>query len=133
MKWLTHAHANEIGYFDIGICLSLQELIRELNPILRGWHRYFRVGQGERHFYRLDWFVMNRLRIFVKRKHNDPNRGVRNVSADLFDQLGLYRLARERVSHSDKRLGKVVGEPYRGKPDVRFDEGTKGRKVRQPD
>jgi hypothetical protein len=28
-------------------------------------------------------------------------------------------------------MGKVVGEPYRGKPDVRFDEGTKGRKVRQ--
>jgi hypothetical protein len=30
-------------------------------------------------------------------------------------------------------MGKVVGEPYRGKPDVRFDEGTKGRKARQPD
>jgi hypothetical protein len=30
-------------------------------------------------------------------------------------------------------MGKVVGEPYRGKPDVRFDEGTKGRKVRQSD
>jgi hypothetical protein len=30
-------------------------------------------------------------------------------------------------------MGKVIGEPYRGKPDVRFDEGTKGRKVRQPD
>jgi hypothetical protein len=23
-------------------------------------------------------------------------------------------------------MGKVVGEPYRGKPDVRFDEGAKG-------
>jgi hypothetical protein len=23
-------------------------------------------------------------------------------------------------------MGKVVGEPYRGKPDVRFDEGTEG-------
>ncbi len=30
---------------------------------------------------------------------------------------------------TDKHMGKVVGEPYRGKPDVRFDEGTKGRKV----
>jgi hypothetical protein len=27
----------------------------------------------------------------------------------------------------------VVGEPYRGKPDVRFDEGTKGRKVWKSD
>jgi len=24
-------------------------------------------------------------------------------------------------------MGKVVGEPYRGKPDVRFDEGAKGK------
>jgi len=23
-------------------------------------------------------------------------------------------------------MGKVVGEPYRGKPDVRFDEGAEG-------
>jgi hypothetical protein len=27
---------------------------------------------------------------------------------------------------ADKLAGKVVGEPYRGKPDVRFDEGAKG-------
>ena len=25
---------------------------------------------------------------------------------------------------TDKLTGKVVGEPYRGKPDVRFDEGA---------
>jgi len=24
-------------------------------------------------------------------------------------------------------MGKVVGEPYRGKPDVRFDEGAEGK------
>ena len=34
---------------------------------------------------------------------------------------------------ADKFMGKVVGEPYRGKLDVRFDEGTKGRKVWQSD
>ena len=28
---------------------------------------------------------------------------------------------------ADKLTEKVVGEPYRGKPDVRFDEGAKGR------
>lgn len=78
--------------------LSLQEVIREINPILRGWHNYFRIGHGEKVFRRLDRFVMNRLRIFVKRKHNNPQRGSRNVSGDLYDRLGLYRLARLRVS-----------------------------------
>jgi hypothetical protein len=78
--------------------LSLQEIIREINPILRGWRNFFKVGNNERHFYRLDRFVMNRLRIFGKRKHNDPCRGMRNVSVELFERLGLFRLARERVS-----------------------------------
>jgi len=78
--------------------LSLQEVIREINPILRGWHNYFKVGHGEKVFRRLDRFVQNRLRIFVKRKHSNPGRGVRNVSGDLYDRLGLFRLARKRVS-----------------------------------
>jgi len=30
---------------------------------------------------------------------------------------------------TDKRMGKVVGEPYRGEPDVRFDEGAAGKGV----
>ncbi len=30
---------------------------------------------------------------------------------------------------TDKPMGKVVGEPYRGKPDVRFDEGTEGKQA----
>jgi hypothetical protein len=30
---------------------------------------------------------------------------------------------------ADKFMGKVVGEPYRGKPDVRFDEGAKGQRI----
>ncbi len=78
--------------------LSLQEVIREINPIIRGWFNYFKVAHSERHFYRLDRFVMNRLRIFVKRKHHDPCRGMRRVSCELFDRLGLFRLARGNVS-----------------------------------
>ena len=31
---------------------------------------------------------------------------------------------------TDKPMGKVVGEPYRGKPDVRFDEGAEGKRSR---
>jgi len=30
-------------------------------------------------------------------------------------------------------MGKIVGEPYRGKPDVRFDEGAEGMKVWESD
>ena len=80
--------------------LSLKEVIAEINPILRSWHNYFKVGNGEPHFRRLDRFVLNRLRIFVKRKHSDEDRGCRRLAGDLVDRLGLFRLARVRVSYS---------------------------------
>jgi len=80
--------------------LSLQEIIREINPILRGWYNYFKVGHSQQHFQRLDRFVINRLRIFVKRKRSDPGRGIRNIADGLLDHLGLFRLARLRVSIS---------------------------------
>ncbi len=78
--------------------LSLQEVIREINPILRGWRNYFKVGNSEPHFRRLDRFVMNRLRIFEKRKHSDPSRSHWRIADGLLDRLGLYRLARTPVS-----------------------------------
>ena len=28
---------------------------------------------------------------------------------------------------TDEHMGKIIGEPYRGKPDVRLDEGGKGK------
>ena len=33
------------------------------------------------------------------------------------------------VTVADRRAGKVVGKPYWGKPDVRFDEGAEGTAV----
>ena len=46
---------------------------------------------------------------------------------------GAFKICASTTTIADKRMGKVVGEPYRGKPDVRFDEGTKGRKVWKSD
>ena len=45
----------------------------------------------------------------------------------------VYTRSRDRCASTttvaDKHMGKVVGKPYRGKPDVRFDEGTGGKAV----
>ena len=35
--------------------LSLQDVIHEIKPILRGWRQYFRVGNSERHSKPLAW------------------------------------------------------------------------------
>jgi hypothetical protein len=80
--------------------LSLQEVIAEINPILRGWHNYFKRSNGEPIFRCLDRFVLTRLRIFVKRKFSDESRGSRRLAGDRLDRLGLYRLSSSRISWS---------------------------------
>ncbi len=80
--------------------LSLQEVIAEINPILRGWHNYFKRGNGQPIFRWLDRFILNRLRIFMKRKFNDESRGTRRLAGDRLDRLGLYRLSNTRISWS---------------------------------
>ncbi|MBO0681936.1 MAG: group II intron reverse transcriptase/maturase, partial [Candidatus Dormibacteraeota bacterium] len=69
-------------------------LIRELNPILRGWGAYFRTGNAAIKFVQLDWYVVGRLRGFLRKRYG------RNLKAgqskrwtrEWLESLGLYRL-----------------------------------------
>jgi group II intron reverse transcriptase/maturase len=55
---------------------TLAEMITWLNPVLRGWSNYHRrAGAERRHLRKLNGFVRERLRIFLKRKHSNPTRG----------------------------------------------------------
>lgn len=73
---------------------SLEEMIAELNPVLRGWHNYHKaVDPTPRRFRSLDRFVWDRLRIFLRRKHNDDTRGHRRLRGGLLTSLGLYQFA----------------------------------------
>ena len=49
---------------------SLREVIRKLNPILNGWCTYFRVGNSNRAFHKIDWLVRSELQLWLRRKHN---------------------------------------------------------------
>jgi len=72
--------------------LSLEELIEELNPVLRGWDNYQRKAMSARkRVIKLNGFVRNRLRIFLKRKYSDQSRGTRRVHNGLAVRLGLYQ------------------------------------------
>ncbi|MEN8181954.1 MAG: group II intron maturase-specific domain-containing protein [Myxococcota bacterium] len=73
---------------------DVRVLIRNLNPVLRGWGSYFRTGNAAKKFNQLDTYVWRRLHNFlVKRK----GRSLRAGEADAWDQdffwgLGLHRL-----------------------------------------
>ncbi len=73
------------------LSLSMEELVKTLNPILRGWAQYFKVGTSWRQFSKVDFYTVTRLVLFRKRKHGWR---VRNWSVDgnEFKGLGLYFL-----------------------------------------
>jgi len=72
--------------------LSLEELIEELNPVLRGWDNYQRKARSARKRVRkLNGFIRERIRIFLKRKYSDQSRGTRRVHDNLPVRLGLYQ------------------------------------------
>ena len=52
--------------------LSPEALLRQLNPLIRGWANYYRHGASKRTFQRLDYFVRWQLWRWVKRRH--PNK-----------------------------------------------------------
>jgi group II intron reverse transcriptase/maturase len=54
---------------------TLQEVIDELNPILRGWGNYFAVGNSSRHFQSIDSYVRERVYLFLSKKHGRAGRG----------------------------------------------------------
>jgi hypothetical protein len=83
---LTGRHRN--GVKDVRV------LVRDLNPVLRGWGNYFRTGNAARKFNQVDRYVVRRLRGFlVKRKGRNLHAGdTERWTREYFEALGLHRL-----------------------------------------
>jgi len=47
----------------------LETVIRRVNPILRGWCNYFRVGNSNRVFHRVDSEVRKTIHVWLRHKH----------------------------------------------------------------
>lgn len=80
---------------------DIEEVIADLNPLLRGWSAYFRTGNASRHFIAIDHYVWMRLtRMLAKlrgwRGHK-LRRRLRRLRAEwpmsrFHDVHGLYKL-----------------------------------------
>ncbi|RMH26601.1 MAG: group II intron reverse transcriptase/maturase [Planctomycetota bacterium] len=73
---------------------DVRVLIRDLNPVLRGWGNYFRTGNATQRFNQLDTYVWRRLmRFMVKRKGRHLRPGEAAAwTRQFFHDLGLHRL-----------------------------------------
>jgi group II intron reverse transcriptase/maturase len=73
---------------------DVRVLIRDLNPVLRGWGNYFRTGNATQKFIQVDTYAWWRLhRFMVKRQGRNLGSGDRHRwTRDFFHALGLHRL-----------------------------------------
>jgi RNA-directed DNA polymerase len=79
---------------------SVGEVIRKLNPTLNGWCTYFRVGNSNRIFHKIDWAVLSELQLWLRRKHQRSWRSARKRwnYQFLYKRCRLYQMV-GRVSH----------------------------------
>ena len=73
--------------------LPLEQVVENLNPVLRGWGAYFRYGNSARKFAAIDAYVNQRLAMLASTKH-----GLRGwnwttrVTHEWTSSLGVHRL-----------------------------------------
>jgi RNA-directed DNA polymerase len=48
---------------------GLEEIVKWVNPIIRGWRNYYQIGNCSKQLIQLDKFVYNRFRLLYKRKY----------------------------------------------------------------
>jgi group II intron reverse transcriptase/maturase len=83
VRQLTHVRG--------GQAKDIQEVIRNLNPILRGWGNYFRTGNADREFNRMDRYVRTRILCWQWRRGGQRRR-LHEWPAEHLHGMGLHRL-----------------------------------------
>ena len=79
-----------------GNLLPWPEVCRQLNRLLRGWRGYFGYGTLGDAYGEVNWYVADRVRHFLRRRHKVRSRGTRHFSAEcVFDDLGVLKLSRK--------------------------------------
>jgi RNA-directed DNA polymerase len=82
----------------------LSRVIAEINPILRGWVRYFAIGNSNRCFTYVRWWVEKKVRRHLMRARERPGFGWRTWSTQWFyRELGLYGDYRIRYYQAQRK------------------------------
>jgi hypothetical protein len=71
---------------------DVKQSVAELNPVLRGWGNYFRTGNADREFNKMDGFVYRRLHRWQNRRGGQRATRRRSWTGDQLHGMGLYKL-----------------------------------------
>lgn len=70
---------------------KVEWIISELNPVLRGWVNYFRIGNSSRKFGKVRYYVAQRIRKFMRRQRHRGGYGYKEYpDSYLYKELKLY-------------------------------------------
>jgi RNA-directed DNA polymerase len=80
-------HSNKIKEVLRQMKAAPQEaVINKLNPIIKGWTNYFKIGVSSEIFTQLDYLMWQKLWAWSKRRH--PNKGKRWIANKYFHTIG---------------------------------------------
>jgi group II intron reverse transcriptase/maturase len=90
---------------------ELPLLIKErINPLLRGWGNYFKMGNSRKHFVSIANYTTYILCIMLRKKHKKRSKGWRDHPPSWFyDYHGLFKLYGLSIANSDQqRYGRLA-------------------------
>ena len=90
---------------------ELPLLIKErINPLLRGWGNYFKMGNSRKHFMSIANYTTYTLCIMLRKKHKKRSKGWRDHPPSWFyDYHGLFKLYSLSIANSDQqRYGRLA-------------------------
>ena len=71
--------------------VKVSEIVREINPVLRGWVNYFRVGNSRNSFSKIRHYTVKKIRRFIRKKQGRHGYGWNDLpNSFLYGDLGLF-------------------------------------------
>jgi len=71
---------------------DVKQIVAELTPVLRGWGNYFRTGNADREFNKMDGFVVRSLRRWQYRRGGQRPTKRAPFTGDQLHGMGLHKL-----------------------------------------
>jgi len=71
---------------------DVKQIVAELTPVLRGWGNYFRTGNADREFNKMDYFVVRSLRRWQYRRGGQRPTKRAPFTGDQLHGMGLHQL-----------------------------------------
>jgi RNA-directed DNA polymerase len=71
--------------------VKVEQLVKELAPVLRGWVNYFRIANSSRKFGKIRFYTAQRIRKFMRRHRGKVGYGYKQYpDTFLYQKLGVY-------------------------------------------